>query len=137
MAKPEETVKSDNQNAEHFLIADHALDAWKHFTTTGGADKNTMVTVVSALLAFSSTIIGYIVTKPLKSDSFVFSKPLAAVLLAGIGCVVSIAAGLVAFIYGRYARTNWTRAHEIAYVRGWHELLPNSCTKWIAPIFQI
>lgn len=150
----------DNQKAEHIFTANHALEAWKHFASTGGADKNTMVTVVSWLLAFSSTIIGYIVTNPLKSDSIVFSKPVATLILAGIGFVTSVAAGLVAIIYGRYARTNWARADQIAEARGWQELLRSGsnaagrrkpvglaataklvrrehCTRRIAPIFWI
>jgi hypothetical protein len=135
MTNPEETVKSDNQNAEHILTEDLAFKAWEHFATTGGADKNTMTKVVSWLLAFSSTIIGYIVTKSLKADSFAFSNPKATHFLAGIGLVVSIAAGSVALIYGRYARTNWARADMIASARGWHELFPKTCTRQIAPIF--
>ena len=109
-------MESVNQKAEHIFTADHALKAWEHFATTGGADKNTMTKVVSWLLAFSSTIIGYIATNSLNPDSFAFSKPVATHFLAGIGFVVSIAAGSVAFIYGRYARINWARADMIFHI---------------------
>jgi hypothetical protein len=137
MANPEETVEPDKQGVGHTLTEDNAFKAWEHFATTGGADKNTMTKVVSWLLAFSSAIIGYIVANPLNSNSLLFSKPVATHFLAGIGFVVSIAAGSVAFIYGRYARTNWARADMIASARGWHELFPKTCTRRIAPIFWI
>lgn len=158
MANPEETVKSGKQNVQHVLTADHALDAWEHFETTGGADKTTMVTVASWLLAFSSAIIGYAVTDPLKSDSFVFPKLVAMLFLAGIGVFTSVAAGFVAFLYGGYASNNWAKADEIAKRRGWDELLPNgskavsnsnkdglaarfvrrrNCSRQLTPIFKI
>ena len=123
MTNPEETVKSDKQHTEHILTSDHALEAWKHFETAGGADKTTMVTVESLFLTFSGTIIGYIGTNLLKPDSFAFSKPVAALFLATVGVVISIAAGFVAFIYGGYASNNWARGDKIATARGWHELL--------------
>ena len=41
---------------------DHDLQVWKYFAGMGGTDKNTMITTVSWLLAFSATAIGYIVT---------------------------------------------------------------------------
>ena len=137
MTNPEDTLEPDKPRVEHILTEDLAFKAWEHFASTGGADKNTMTKVVSWLLAFSSTIIGYIVTNSLNSDSFAFSNPVATHFLAGIGFVVSIAAGSVALIYGRYARKNWARADMIASARGWHELFPKTCKRRIAPIFWI
>jgi hypothetical protein len=161
MTKPKETAEPDKQGVGHTLTEDNGLKAWEHFASTGGADKTTMVTVASWLLAFSSAIIGYAVTDPLKSDSFVFPKLVAMLFLAGIGVFTSIAAGFVAFLYGGYASNNWAKADELAKTRGWDELLPNgskavgqsnkdskdglaarfvrrrNCSKRLAPIFKI
>jgi hypothetical protein len=38
------------------------VEVWKHFASTGGADKNTMITIVSALLTIVSTAIGYMLS---------------------------------------------------------------------------
>jgi hypothetical protein len=125
MEKTEDIPKSDNPTAERTWTADHALQAWEHFANAGGVDKNTMITVVSWLLGFSGTIIGYIVTKLLDPKSFVLVKPVPTLFLGGVGIVTSIAAGVVALLYGGYATKNWGWADTIAEGRGWHDLLPD------------
>jgi len=143
------------------LPPDFAFQAWEHFSSTGGIDKNTMVTVVSWLLGFSGAIIGYIVTQKINPDRFVLRQPVATLFLAGLGIVTSFAAGFVALLYGGYANRNWGRAHEIARARGWHDLLsekpsslrhsrpislaaiatrlagPQDCAKKLAPVFLV
>lgn len=104
------------------------IELWKHYASTGAADKNTMVTVVSWLLGFSATIIGYIVTHLFKSDSFTFVQPWQAFSLAFLGVVISFVAGYVALLYGGYANRNWARADEVAGKSRWVELVPDYST---------
>ena len=125
MKETKDLLMSNPQKVEHTWTPDQALEAWKHFASVGGADKNTMVTVASWLLGFSGTILGYVVTNLLKSDSFVLLQPVPTFFLGGLGILTSVAAGLVALLYGGYANWNWARADEIAEARGWHDLLPD------------
>jgi hypothetical protein len=135
----------NNKGKEDTLPTDLAFKAWEHFSSTGGTDKNTMVTVVSWLLGFSSVIVGYMVKEQFKPDSLVLRQPLPTLFLAGIGFVISIVATFVALLYGGYAKRNWGRADEIAKARGWHDLLHEPArhhghkdrAKHIAPIFVI
>lgn len=104
-----------------------ALELWKYFGSTGTADKNTMVTVVSWLLGLSAAIIGYIVTNlPLSTSPL--SKGM---YLALLGVVISGVAAYVSLLYGGYSNWNWALADTIArnmaqrYPK-WGELLPEN-----------
>ena len=125
MAEVRPVVNSESRKADSAGTADHAFEAWKHFASVGGADKNTMVNVASWLLGFSATIIGYIAAKLLKACPFEISQPVTALFLAGLGCLTSLAAGFVALLYGGYANWNWGRAKDIARDRKWDHLLPD------------
>jgi hypothetical protein len=114
----------DNQEVKHGWTKDQALELWRHFAATGGADKNTMVTVTSWLLTFSGTIIGYIVTKLFQPHSFAFTERRTALGLAILGMVSSISAAYVAVLYGGYANRSWAEADRIAQKRGWSVPMP-------------
>lgn len=115
--------KHENQKVDQGAPA---IELWRHFAGTGASDKNTMVTVASWLLAFSATIIGYIVTQLFKGDSFDFIQPWKAFSLAVLGAVISFVAGYVVLLYAGYANRNWARADDIALKCGWGELLPDN-----------
>ena len=94
----------------------------------GGTDKNTMVTIVSWLLAFAATAIGYIVTHKdmIGPTAGEISHPLRMMAVSLLGLVVSGIAGYVTLLYGGYANRNWAKADEIADRRGWLDLLPGN-----------
>ena len=96
-----------------------AFEAWKHFGSTGGADKDRMIQIVTWLLGFSAAIIGAQATGKL-----VESRPTA--LLSCLGIVISLSAAFVALLYGAYATWNWGMADKIAGGHGWSELLPTN-----------
>ncbi|HXF40763.1 MAG TPA: hypothetical protein VN687_13695 [Blastocatellia bacterium] len=128
-----------------------AIEVWKYYGGIGGADKDTMIKIVTWLLGFSTTIIGVYATGKL-TDSF------ATVLLIVLGTLVSILAAFTALLYGGYAAWNWAIADKIAMVYEWAEQkpdyipIPRSETHWtsafplrlakpcqnrIAPIFWV
>jgi hypothetical protein len=90
-----------------------AFEAWKHYGTIGGSDKDRMITIVTWLLGFSAAIIGLQATGEL-SDSRV----------AIFGLLVSLVAAYVSLLYGAYASWNWAIADEIAEAYKWQELSP-------------
>ncbi len=126
MSESKVLAKSENQRTDHAWEEDQALELWKYFDGVGGADKNTMVTVVSLLLGFSATIIGYIVTQLVSFDPLVLAQPLKAIWLALLGFIISLLAAYMALLYGGYANRNWAKAAEIARSRDWRDLLPDS-----------
>lgn len=106
--------------------ADQDLECWKHFAAMGGTDKNTMITIVSWLLAFAGAAIGFIVT-----DKEMIGPTVAELLhprkmmgLSFLGLAVSGLAAYVTLLYGGYTNTNWAKADEIADRHGWRDLLP-------------
>jgi len=119
-----------NEKAQHGQITsgpveeDKRLELWKHFATTGGADKNTMVHVASWLLGLSATIIGYIVTRMFNYQSFDFLEPRKAASVAFLGLVISFVAGCVVVVYGGYANRNWAQADRIAFETTWDKFIP-------------
>lgn len=102
------------------------LEFWKHFAGMGGTDKNTMITIVSWLLAFAATAIGFIATE----DGLIASKfpelesPRRMMALSLLGLGVSAVAGYLTLLYAGYTNANWAKADEIADRHGWVDLLP-------------
>ena len=95
-----------------------AFEVWKYYGATGGADKDTMIKIVTWLLAFSSTIIGAIATGKL-------TKELPIILLLVIGSFVSFLAAMTALLYGGYATWNWSIADRIAEAYDWKQQRPD------------
>jgi hypothetical protein len=114
------------ENGDHERSPDQDLELWKHFAGMGGTDKNTMVTIVSWLLAFAAAAIGYIVTdKDLIGYTIPrISHPVRMMTVSSLGLLVSAVAGYVTLLYGGYANRNWAKADDIADRRGWCDLLP-------------
>jgi hypothetical protein len=108
-----------------------AFDVWKYYGGVGGADKDTMIKIVTWLLGFSATIIGFYATDKL-------TDPLATKLLLVIGFSVSILAAFTALLYGGYAAWNWAIADRIAETYEWAEQspkynpFPKSKVRWTA-----
>src|SRR5438128_2068543 len=103
MAHEEFSEKAGKQESHWGRKLEQDLELWKHFATFGGEDKNIMVAVVSWILGFSATIIGYIVTELLEYNWAWFTNPLKTFVIALLGGVASYAAGYVALLYGGYA----------------------------------
>ncbi len=130
---------------------ERAFEAWKHHEGIGGADKNTMIKIVTWLLGFSSAIIGVYATGQVK-DGY------AAVLLILLGAFFSFLAAFTALLYGAYAARNWAIADRIAKdsrlreqrpdynpfeksnvspLSKWVRGLGNPCEGRIAPVFWV
>jgi hypothetical protein len=101
-----------------------ALEAWKHYASVGGADKDRMVAVSTWLLGFSATIIGFTLTQGV--DGYSLKQPMVSALLALVGMGLSAVALAVAFSYGGYANRAWATADQIAAAYNWHYLLPSN-----------
>ena len=95
-----------------------AFEVWKYHGGIGGADKNTMIKIVTWLLGFSSAMIGFYATGKV-------TEPLASVLLIVLGVLFSVLAAFTALLYGGYATWNWATADRIAEAYNWTELRPN------------
>ena len=96
-----------------------ALERWKYYKGVGGADKDTMIKIVTWLLGFSTAIIGLQATGKLTDYRSM-------ILLTVLGILLSIVAALVALLYGGYATWNWAVADQIALAYHWQELLPGN-----------
>ena len=122
-----------------------AFEVWKYYGSIGGADKDRMIQIVTWLLGFSATIIGFYASGKL-------TEPTATVLLLVIGILVSVLAAFVALLYGSYAAWNWSIADNIASNYEWTEQKPDykpfksawwkewlagPCKDKIAPVFKI
>jgi hypothetical protein len=95
-----------------------AFEVWKYYGGIGGADKDTMVKIVTWLLGFSTAIIGFYATGKL-TESF------ATALLIALGILVSVLAAFTALLYGGYATWNWAIADRIAKDYHWTEQKPD------------
>jgi hypothetical protein len=121
-----------------------AFEVWKYYGSIGGADKDRMIQIVTWLLGFSATIIGFYASGNL-------TDPKATVLLLVIGILVSVLAAFIALLYGSYAAWNWSIADNIASDYEWKEQKPDykpidsvwmkwlagPCKGKIAPVFKI
>jgi len=96
-----------------------ALERWKYYKGVGGADKDTMIKIVTWLLGFSTAIIGLQATGKLTDYRSM-------ILLTVLGILLSIVAALVALLYGGYATWNWAVADQIALAYHWQESLPGN-----------
>jgi hypothetical protein len=106
-----------------------AMELWKYFGGVGAADKNTMVTVESLLLGFSSALIGYVVTNLLCFSPLSVHEPFKGLCVALLGTAISVAAGYVSLLYGGYSNWNWAQADAIARDQAkrdpkWDQFLP-------------
>src|SRR5436305_12765352 len=72
-----------------------ALERWKYYKGVGGADKDTMIKIVTRLLGFSTAIIGLQATGKLTDYRSM-------VLLTVLGILLSIVATLVSLLYVGY-----------------------------------
>lgn len=116
-------MKSEDSSAKYGkeLSPSEAMQAWNHFASAGGSDKDRMVSIVTWLLAFSGAIVGYVVTQGLRT--LFIDHPIRLLLLALGGLTVSALAAYVALIYGGYANRNWAKADAIAELQEWNDLL--------------
>lgn len=103
---------------------DQDLELWKHHASFGGEDKNRMVIVSTWLLGGSAAILWYIWTKLICFDPLGFEEPLRAMGATILGLLLSALAAYVTLVYGGYSNRNWEKAEQIAYRRGWNDLLP-------------
>lgn len=135
----------DNLPERTWSKEENALEVWKYYGGVGGADKDTMIKIVTWLLGFSTVIIGVYST-----DGNSFAK----VLLTMVGILVSILAAFTAILYGAYATWNWSIADRIAEAYDWKEqkpdfepfpksrsspplMLAKPCQNKIAPVFWV
>ena len=80
----------------------------------GAADKNTMFSTVSWLLALSAGGIGYVVTQRVASTWPWLERPGPVIVIASLGIMLSLVAAYVTLLYGGYANQNWDPANAIA-----------------------
>jgi len=99
-----------------------ALEVWKHHASTGGADKDRMITIASLLLGFSVAIVAFTFKEAKSYQELIGS--VGVVFLASAGIAVSIASALITLIYGGYANRNWAKADQIAHDYKWERLYP-------------
>jgi hypothetical protein len=114
MTTPKSSDTADIGTHHHSLSTGEKIQLWEHFVTTGGADKDRMVTIVTWLLAFSAALFGYIATEIVGSDGIRLTDPLKATTLAGLGILVSLFAVYITWAYHVHARWNWAKADEFA-----------------------
>jgi hypothetical protein len=95
-----------------------AVEIWKYYGGVGGADKDTMVKIVTWLLGLSAGIIALYATDKLTNS---FARDMLFVL--GIG--VSIVGALTALLYGGYSTWNWAIADRIAECYNWRAQKPD------------
>lgn len=100
---------------ENKIPPEIAFEAWKYYGGIGGADKNTMITIVTWLLTASITIVGAYATDA-------FKNAYAKIVLAALGILVSGLATVIAVLYGGYSMRNWAMADSIANRLPWKEL---------------
>lgn len=108
------------------------LEVWKHYDSSGGGDKNTMVKVVTWLLAFSTAALSAYATGK-------FTKAPSDMIVLGLSGLLALLAAFVAVIYGAYAAWNWAIADQIARKWGWKEEQPppdieSQRAKWGSPL---
>jgi hypothetical protein len=106
------------------------LELWTHYSSFGGQDKNTMVTIASWLLGGSAVMLTYIWNNLISPNSDIksiwyISQPVKALGFAILGMCVSILAAYISLLYGGYANWNWEKAKRIAENREWKDLLPS------------
>ena len=107
------------------LTPEQALEIWKHYANTGGADKDRMITIATWLLALSATAIGYAATNFVEfNPEFWVKDPEKAATLAVLGLFVSFTGTIVVLVFAGYANWNWDKADEFAEKYGLQELLP-------------
>jgi hypothetical protein len=99
-----------------------AIDLWKAYAGTGGADKNWMINICNWLLGFSIAVIGFAFAQGIHTK--LVSEPIAYAILAFFGFMLSIVSAFVTLIYGGYANWNWAKADQIARVYKWKILDP-------------
>jgi hypothetical protein len=128
MTKMADPSKSNKCQAEYNYgrTVDQDLELWKHHASTGGKDKDRMVTIASWLLGFSAVILWYIVTNLIVSKTLELREPKIAILTAVLGIGVSILALYISLLYGGYSNQNWGKADKIACCRKWCDLLPST-----------
>lgn len=120
---PPETGSGTRGSAYVHLEGDRALEAWRHFASTGASDKHTMVTIVSWLLGFVAGEIGYVVTKLVTATMSPIAKE-RMLVVSLLGFLISFVAAFLSLLYGGYSHRNWAHADYIAEKNGWRELLP-------------
>ena len=119
------------------------LEIWKHYASYGGEDKNRMVTIATSLLGGSAVILWYILTKQVNFNdgNLVLREAGISLGVAILGAGVSFLAGYVSLLYGGYSNRNWEKANQIAFNRGWYDLLPKTsnpnCSEKISPTFLL
>jgi hypothetical protein len=114
---------------------EHDLELWKHFAGMGGTDKNTMITTVSWLLAFSAAAIWYVVTDTqMMGPTFPnIQHPGRMMAVSLLGVLVSGFAGYLVILYAGYSNRNWAMADKIARRRNWRDLLPEGAPREMTP----
>jgi hypothetical protein len=94
----------------------NALEVWKYYGSIAGADKDTMIKIVTWLLGVSTGIIGLYANA--KGDGQLTN------LLLVLGVLVSGLAAFISLLYGAYAAWNWSIADQIAESYGFKEQKP-------------
>jgi hypothetical protein len=99
-----------------------AFEVWKHYASTGGADKDRMIQIATWLLALSAGITAFALKEAVKGNDLI--EPIVAGCLAIVGLIVSFASASVTLVYGGYANWNWAKADQIAKDYDWSRLDP-------------
>jgi hypothetical protein len=90
------------------------IQLWQHFVSTGGTDKEKMITITIWLLAFSATLLGYIATAAVDFEKRCLSVPPKAGTAAVLGLLVSVFAWYIVWAYRSHATWNWNKANTYA-----------------------
>ena len=117
----EKTCCSFGGSPNNKLQPEQALEIWKPFANTGGADKDRMVTITTSLLAISGSIMGYVATEFLKEEHLPF---VVLAFIAGMSFFVSMLGMFIVLLYASYTNWNWAKADMIARQYGLKEMLP-------------
>jgi hypothetical protein len=90
------------------------IQIWEHFVSSGGADKERMITIITWLLGLSATLLGYFGAQIFDPGMGPFGVPSRAGVPAVFGMLASLFACYIEWEYRRHATWNWNRADDFA-----------------------
>jgi hypothetical protein len=102
-----------NKNLSNLKTSER-IQLWQHFVSTGGTDKERMITITTWLLAFSATLLGYGVIEAVDFAKLCIKVPSKAYVSAFLGICVSIFALCIVLAYHIHATWNWKKATQYA-----------------------
>jgi hypothetical protein len=86
------------------------LEMMRFFEDAGARDKDSMITIVTWLLAFAAVIIGFVATQQVHYRPFCTKDPVATAIFSGIGILVCGLASKLVLEFAEHARSNFIKA---------------------------